>query len=317
MMHRPWGAISVAIAFVLSSAAPPVHGLVLPAALMRPHSLPPVVLTPRGLVRYFAFGSNLGAEKLRNRGYNGTAISWESRRAATVRGYRLAFNMRMFPPLEPAMASIEPAAGATCEGCVVVLDRASYDALWRSEGGAMARPPYEQLVVRAEALGGGGEAVAAITLRAAPWARLRRDAPPSARYLDLIVAGARELGLPSARALAARAAARPSRALRALAAAHGVVAIALFRLGLGRALAPLRAGCYAVQYAGPSRARRALSELATMALLAPTALVGALVRAARRALGMAPLSFALGGASPPANAAEAKAKANSPSEPAI
>ena len=284
-------------------------------------ALPAEVLTPAGDVRYFAFGSNLGAAKLRGRAPNATggatAITWRSRAPAAVRDHRLAFNMRMFPPLEPAMASIEPAAGATCEGCVVVLDRASYDALWRSEGGAMARPPYEQLVVRAEALGGGGEAVAAITLRAAPWARLRRDAPPSARYLDLIVAGARELGPPSARALAARAAARPSRALRALAAAHGVVAIALFRLGLGRALAPLRAGCYAVLYAGPSRARRALSELATMALLAPTALVGALVRAARRALGMAPLSFAPGGASPPANAAEAKAKANSPSEPAI
>ena len=158
MMHRPWGAISVAIAFVLSSAAPPVHGLVLPAALMRPHSLPPVVLTPRGLVRYFAFGSNLGAEKLRNRGYNGTAISWESRRAATVRGYRLAFNMRMFPPLEPAMASIEPCPGSVCEGALIEMDVESYEALWRSEGGGMARSPYEEVVVPVVVEGGAQEA---------------------------------------------------------------------------------------------------------------------------------------------------------------
>ena len=83
-----------------------------------PHSEPPArrlpasCITSDGSVRYFAFGSNLGAEKLRNRGANGTEIKWSSRRAAVARGYRLAFNMRMFPPLEPAMASIEP-LGAT------------------------------------------------------------------------------------------------------------------------------------------------------------------------------------------------------------
>ena len=83
---------------------------------------------------------------------------------ALVRDYRLAFNLRMFPPLEPAMASIEASAGESCEGALYTLTPQGYEELWRSEGGAMDRPGYEELVVTAEA---GGESVQAITLRAA------------------------------------------------------------------------------------------------------------------------------------------------------
>ena len=72
----------------------------------------------------------------------------------------------------------------------------------------MARPPYEQLVVRAEALVGGGT----VTRDHAVARRRGRVGPrPPSAFLDLIVAGARELGLPSlARALAARGPSRPS-----------------------------------------------------------------------------------------------------------
>ena len=83
---------------------------------------------------------------------------------AVVRDHRLAFNLRMFPPLEPAMASIEESTGDCCEGALYTLTSQGYEELWRSEGGAMERPGYEELVVTAEA---GGESVQAITLQAA------------------------------------------------------------------------------------------------------------------------------------------------------
>ncbi|KAJ1625189.1 hypothetical protein T492DRAFT_1041436 [Pavlovales sp. CCMP2436] len=287
-------------------------------------ALPPSCLTPCGLrVRYFAFGSNLSEEKLRNRGSNGTTITWTSRLPAVAPGHRLAFNMRMFPPIEPAMASIEPCDGGECEGALLELSLESYDALWRSEGGAMDRPSYQEIVVPVAALRPHStpadappsseslrrEApVNALTFRAAPWTRLRRDAPPSARYLAIILAGARELGLPSASTtLSSMPSAAPSKLLLAVARAHGVVSLLLSRVGLRKALAPLRTACYALLYCGPSRPLRLLSEVATLTLLAPTATVGVLIRAARRAAGLPDFSFGPPAKKPAPTAAPATA----------
>tara|TARA_B100000795_G_scaffold11845_1_gene8157 strand:- start:1538 stop:2191 length:654 start_codon:yes stop_codon:yes gene_type:complete len=197
----------------------------------------------------------------------------------------------MFPPLEPAMASIEASAGDSCEGALYTLTPQGYEELWRSEGGAMDRPGYEELVVTAEA---GGESVQAITLRAAPWMRLARDAPPSARYKKLIVDGAREVGLSEAyqQCIASLPAAAPSAALTALARAHGVVAVILFKLKLSGALRPYRAACYAlVRGRAPSasglgnRLLDVAAEVATGALLLPTATLGSLIRLVLRLCG--------------------------------
>ena len=65
-------------------------------------------------VRYFAFGSNLDPSKMASRGKNASAIPYAKRWACVAHGYRLAFNMRGFPPLEPAMAGIEPSPGQEC-----------------------------------------------------------------------------------------------------------------------------------------------------------------------------------------------------------
>ena len=110
----------------------------------------------------------------------------------------------------------------------------------------MRRPGYEEQVVTAEVL--GAVRVQAVTLRAAPWMRLQRDAPPSARYKRLIVDGAREVGLSESyqHALAGLPASAPSAALTALARAHAVVAVLLFRLRLRALLWPLRAASYAL-----------------------------------------------------------------------
>jgi hypothetical protein len=44
--------------------------------------------------------------KVINRGINGTIINIRSMVPAKVSNYRLAFNMRGFPPIEPAMSGI-------------------------------------------------------------------------------------------------------------------------------------------------------------------------------------------------------------------
>ena len=206
----------------------------------------------------------------------------------------------MFPPLEPAMASIEPSEGEQCEGACIEMDMASFDALWRSEGGYMDRSPYQQVVVSVEVLP-ERQIVDAVTFRAAPWMKLKRDAPPSRRYLDLITSGARELDLPSRVALEAMSAVAPSKVLSGVAKAHGVVSVLCFRAGLKRLLVPLRVACYAVLYAGPSRPRRWASELATILLLSPTALIGTLIRTARRLAGLPAISF---GPPPPKKASK-------------
>jgi hypothetical protein len=252
-------------------------------------------------VRYFAFGSNLLLAKLQGRGPNGTTIGVIDREPATVASHRLAFNMRMFPPLEPAMASIEPADGQVCEGALYSLSRDNYEELWKSEGGTMERPGYEEIVVEASV---GGKKVQAITLRAAPWMRLRRDAPPSLRYKTLILDGAREVGLSSAyieSRLEPQPAAAPSHAITALSRAHGVVAILLFRAKLRRLLGPLRAALYACMYAGSNRVFALLSEVTIGALLLPTACVGALIQLVLRLLGRPSIAFGPPPAAKPTN----------------
>lgn len=288
-MHTIQFALRVAALRVAASLATEAPS----KSALRP--LPPSVLTATGRVRYFAFGSNLDAAKMASRGANGTAIAYESRWAATARDHRLAFNMRGFPPTEPAMAAIERAPGDSCPGCVYECDRDAYERLWLSEGGGMARPGYEEIVVRVA--DGDARHADALALAARPWAKLRRDVPPSARYLAIIETGARGLGLDAhADALAAMPRSDPSPPLKRVAAAHGVLAILAYRAGaasplLRRLLAPQRALCFLFLYGGRSLPARAASEMATALVLAPTALLGASVQAARRLAGRPPITF--------------------------
>ena len=302
-----------------------IVGLAVGLCAATPRALPPSVICEDGSVRYFAFGSNLLRSKMEGRG-NTEILTCVP---ALVTDHRLAFNMRMFPPLEPSMASIEPSTGNTCEGALYTLTRDGYEALWKSEGGAMERPGYEETVVRARI---GEKIVDAITLRAAPWMRLRRDAPPSARYKKLIIDGAKELGL--SHAYIARLSDLPatslSKGLTAIVRAHGVVAVLLFRLSmvlkvpaLRNVLVPLRLACYALMR-GKSPSRSGVgsklldlaSELTTGALLLPTAALGAMIRCVLQLLGKGSL-VQMG--PPPSNAkppnATAEEESEAPAEP--
>ncbi|CAI5972866.1 unnamed protein product [Closterium sp. NIES-65] len=81
------------------------------------------LLSPLATVNYFAFGSNLNLDLLQRRstGVNapvahvlGSAVAEEDpvvAEPAVVYHHRLAFNIRVLPPFEPAVAAIEPVAG--------------------------------------------------------------------------------------------------------------------------------------------------------------------------------------------------------------
>eukprot|EP00966_Prymnesium_polylepis_P107425 2486953-Prymnesium_polylepis.1 len=120
-------------------------------------------------------------------------------RPAVVRAHRLAFNLRGFPPLEPGMGALEPVSpeeddSRECHGALCTMTRAQYEKVWLSEGGGSPNPGYEEIVVDARAYG-SRRTVKAVALRARPHVRLRVDACPSERYMQILISGAQELGL--------------------------------------------------------------------------------------------------------------------------
>lgn len=256
-----------------------------PSPVLRPSVLKSAA--PDDIVHYFGVGSNMLRSKLTQRGINGTAIEVVTMRPAVVKGHRLAFNMRGFPPLEPGMGALEPAEDGACHGALCEMTRSEYEKVWASEGGAQPNPGYEEVVVEALPYG-ADSAVPAIALRAREHARLAFDAPPSARYMRMLVDGATELGLSPAYVseLEAVRVARVGPVTRCLAVHHFFLASLLFRHKMAWAVRGLSKALWLVYApASSNKALRLLSAVATAALLAPTALIGALVRALDAARG--------------------------------
>lgn len=162
---------------------------------------------------YFGIGSNMLKSKLENRSSKGK-IELMSIEPALVRNHRLAFNMRGFFPLEPAMGAIEPTDyDATphdtpskplysydkpeCHGALVQLTPENYEKVMESEGiskGNVNRG-YDEIVVTAIPYDASKPPVQAIALRARPHVRLSKDPAPSPRYMTILREGAAELGL--------------------------------------------------------------------------------------------------------------------------
>ena len=135
-------------------------------------------------VWYFGYGSNMSrAIFCERRGMRPLATRW-----GWLEGWRLCFDLPIGPG-ERAVANIAPQVGARTCGVLWLLDAEQLDRLDRSEGvpRVYRRMPVE-IVVGAE------ERVAAFTYRS-PWTVAGRK--PSARYLGLLVTGAREHGLPA------------------------------------------------------------------------------------------------------------------------
>jgi hypothetical protein len=149
----------------------------------------------------------MSRKKIENRGINGTKIEIQTMEAAIVKNYRLAFNMRGFPPIEPGMGSLEPIDSGSkavmtyehqeCHGALVKLTPENYEKVMRSEGVGNGQHDqgYEEIVVDAHPYRQPTKPVKAIALRARDHVRLTFDPCPSARYMAILREGAKELKL--------------------------------------------------------------------------------------------------------------------------
>jgi hypothetical protein len=199
---------STSASTVPASSAPP------PPSPERP-ALVRECLEKKRDIYYFGLGSNMLRSKLENRSICGTKIQPKSFEPAVVPNYRLAFNMRGFPPLEPGMGSLEPLPTdddessssskallqydkPECHGSLVCLSADDYERVMRSEGVGNANNPnagYEEVVVTAIPYDQRKRPVQAIALRARDHVRLSQDPAPSLRYMTILRQGAEELGL--------------------------------------------------------------------------------------------------------------------------
>jgi cation transport regulator ChaC len=133
---------------------------------------------------YFAYGSNLHDAIFRER----RGMRVRCVRRGWLDGYHLRFNLPVGPG-ERGVANIEPAPGTSICGALYLLSCTDCERLDRSEGvpfGAYRRIAIE---VRLE----DGTRRAAFTYQSSA---TREGRKPSARYLNLLLAGARQRGLP-------------------------------------------------------------------------------------------------------------------------
>jgi gliotoxin/aspirochlorine biosynthesis gamma-glutamylcyclotransferase len=133
---------------------------------------------------YFAYGSNMGrATFIERRGMRPLAM-----RRAYLDGHRLCFDLPVGPG-ERGVANLVVEDGARTWGAIYLLSDDACAFLDRTEGAH--RGFYRRIPI--EAVADDGERVAAFAYQGE-----RRDPrrKPSARYLGLLVAGARELALP-------------------------------------------------------------------------------------------------------------------------
>ena len=141
-----------------------------------------------GQVRYFAFGSNMSPAVFREM----RGMRPRREEAAWVPGYRLAFNLRGLPGVEPSFASAEPSAhDDELHGVIYTISRSEWARLAASEGVGAA---YDVCEVTCQTY--SGETLGAVTLstRAGPL-RAPRDVAPSQAYLNILIEGAQRAGL--------------------------------------------------------------------------------------------------------------------------
>jgi hypothetical protein len=130
---------------------------------------------------YFAYGANMAASKLVVRGIAPTRSL-----AAALPGWALRFNHPGAPPREPVFASIDPAPGATAYGVAHAITPNEAAALDRFEHGYHRVPVTLHLADDTTVAG-----FAYQTNQPGP------EGVPSARYLGLLLEGARAHTLPA------------------------------------------------------------------------------------------------------------------------
>jgi hypothetical protein len=141
-------------------------------------------------VWYFAYGSNMQTATLRGR----RGVDFTRAVPAAVAGWRLVFDKPSLLRLPHAFANVVPEEGAEVLGVAFEVSMDDLAHIEMTEGVPMGN--YRRLEVAVRPLGAVPDPPAsAFTL-----ASERRDPAlrPSTRYLELVVAGALEHGLPAA-----------------------------------------------------------------------------------------------------------------------
>ena len=133
-------------------------------------------------VWYFAYGSNMQRKTFEGRRRQRP----HDRRVGQLDGFRLTFDLPVGPG-ERGVANLAACPDSLTYGVLYRIDRCAVDSLDRSEGVPVA---YRKLWTTVQS---GTHSISAFTY-ISPHRQAQRK--PSARYLGLILEGAREHGLP-------------------------------------------------------------------------------------------------------------------------
>jgi hypothetical protein len=137
---------------------------------------------------YFAYGSNMASETLRGR----REVEYSRALPARVPGWRLALDKPPLVPVGHSFANIVADALGEVYGVLFAVGAADLDHIELTEGVRIGN--YDRVEVMATPLAGEApEPVAAFSLTSG---RHDPSLQPSRRYMDLLVAGAIEHGLP-------------------------------------------------------------------------------------------------------------------------
>jgi len=137
------------------------------------------------LIWYLGYGSNMNRDIFENR----RAMRPIQAQPALLENYQLRFNLAIGRG-ERGVANIEPQVGARTWGVLYLITTEQSEHLDRTEGvprGAYRRIPISPIF-------DSGEQIAAFTYQSD---RISLGRKPSPRYLDLLIEGAVQHGLPS------------------------------------------------------------------------------------------------------------------------
>jgi hypothetical protein len=137
---------------------------------------------------YFAYGSNMQSETLRGR----RGIQYQRALPGRAAGWRLVLDKPPLLPVGESYANIIPDPDADVLGVLYEISAPDLAHLDLTEGVLLGN--YQRVEIPVRPLAELGEPVTAFTLTSEHRAP---DLQPSTRYMDLLIAGALEHGLPS------------------------------------------------------------------------------------------------------------------------
>ena len=137
---------------------------------------------------YFAYGSNMQSATLRGR----RCIEFQRAPPGRARGWRLVLDKPPLLPVKESFANIIADGDAEVLGVLYEIATADLPHIDFTEGVLIGN--YERIAIPVEPLASPGEHVLAYTLTSD---RHDPSLQPSQRYMDLLIAGAEEHGLPA------------------------------------------------------------------------------------------------------------------------